>query len=119
MVVIPGSQALRGLDMTEADIQRKMIAAVEKLGCLVIKIIRANKSGIPDLLILVPGGKAVFVEVKKPGGKPSKLQEYYISQLRLLGFTAFWSCSVDDVVTAVSKSLPDPKIQQKQTKSLL
>lgn len=114
MAVILGFQALRGLDMTEADIQRKMIEKVEKLGCLVIKIIRANKSGIPDLLILVPGGKAVFVEVKKPGGKPSKLQEYYIAKLRLLGFAAFWSNSVDDVVATVVKFLPDPKIQPKQ-----
>lgn len=105
--------------MTESVIQRRMIEKLEKLGCLVIKIIRANKSGIPDLLVLVPGGKAIFIEVKKPGGKPSKLQEYYIAQLRLLGFTAFWSNSVEDVVTTVSASLPDPKIQQTPSKTLL
>ena len=105
--------------MTEADIQRKMIVAVEKLGCLVIKIIRANKSGIPDLLILVPGGKAIFVEVKKPGGKLSKLQDYYIQKLRLLGFTAFHSSEVQDVVSMVSRNLPDPKIPQQLPKSLI
>jgi len=105
--------------MTEADIQRKIIEKCEQLGCLVIKIIRANKSGIPDLLILIPGGKAVFVEVKKPGGVLSKLQKYYIERLRILGFTAFHTSCPADAVAMVSRNLPDPMIPPTPSKSLL
>lgn len=98
--------------MLESDIQRKIIEKVEAKGCLAIKIIRANKSGIPDLCILTPNGKAVFIEVKKPGGVASKLQEYYISLVRKLGFTAAICYSWEDAVTIVERAMAPKTPQQ-------
>lgn len=94
--------------MTESAVQSKIIKQLEKLGCFVIKIIRANKSGIPDLLVLLPTGRAVFIEVKKPGGVASKLQQYYIEYLRKLGFTAFICDDPNDAVVTV-ENLMNPK----------
>lgn len=96
--------------MLESNIQRKIIEKAEAKGCLAIKIIRANKSGIPDLCILTPNGKALFIEVKKPGGVASKLQEYYISFIRKLGFATAICYSWEDAIAMVDKVM-NPKIQ--------
>ena len=71
--------------MTEQQIQNKKIIELEKLGYYVIKLINTNKNGIPDLIALKPN-KCVFIEVKKPGGTTSKLQDFRISELKKLGF---------------------------------
>lgn len=42
--------------------------------------------GVPDRLILCPGGRVMFVEFKRPGGKPTPLQEAWHRKLRALGF---------------------------------
>lgn len=67
--------------MTEQQIQSKRIKQLEAEGYYVIKLIRTNKNGIPDLLAIPPGSEVLFSEVKRPGQKPSKLQEYRIKEL--------------------------------------
>ena len=42
--------------------------------------------GWPDRLILWPGGGILFIEFKRPGEKPRKLQEYVHDIIRKLGF---------------------------------
>lgn len=102
------SLALKVFAMLESAIQSKIIEKVEAKGCLAIKIMRANKNGIPDLCILTPNGRVVFIEVKKPGGIASKLQEYYIGFIRKLGIPAAICYSWEDAVAMVDK-LMNPK----------
>lgn len=45
--------------------------------------------GMPDRLVLLPGGKCGFVEVKAPGKKPRVLQVVRHEMLRALGFKAY------------------------------
>lgn len=97
--------------MLESAVQGKIIKQLEAIGCVVIKIIKANKNGIPDLLVLLPTGRAVFIEVKKPGGVASKLQQYYIELLRKQGFTAFICDDPKDAVSTVER-LMTPKTPQ-------
>ena len=70
--------------MTEQQIQKKRIDQLEADGWYVIKLIKTNKNGIPDL-IAVKKGEVLFVEVKKPNGIVSKLQEYRIKELEGYG----------------------------------
>ena len=44
-----------------------------------------NKNGIPDLIAIPPNSDVLFIEVKKPKGKLSKLQEYRIKELKKYG----------------------------------
>lgn len=71
--------------MLEQQIQSKIIRNLEKEGWYVVKLITTTKAGIPDLLCL-KNGRAVFIEVKRPGGKVSKLQEFRHDELRKQGF---------------------------------
>ena len=71
--------------MTEQQIQTKIKKKLEDNGWLVIKLIKTNKNGIPDLMCL-QNGITMFIEVKKPNGRLSELQKIRIKQLEDLGF---------------------------------
>lgn len=66
--------------MTEQQVQSKKIKELESQGYYVIKLIKTNKNGIPDL-IAVKKDEVLFVEVKAKNGVLSKLQEYRIKEL--------------------------------------
>ena len=67
--------------MKEQQIQSKKIKELEEEGYYVIKLINTNKNGIPDLIAIPPNSDVLFVEVKKPDGKLSKLQEFRLKEL--------------------------------------
>jgi hypothetical protein len=71
--------------MTEQQIQSKRIKELEAKGYYVIKLIRTNKNGIPDLIAIPPNSDVLFSEIKRPGGKLSKLQEFRIKELNQIG----------------------------------
>ena len=71
--------------MTEQKIQFKKIKELEQQGYYVIKLTTTNKNGIPYLLAIPPNSDVLFVEVKKPNGKLSKLQEYRLKELKKHG----------------------------------
>lgn len=73
----------------EREIERKLVEAVRKTGGLALKFVSPGWSGAPDRIVLLPGGKAGFVEVKAPGKKPRPLQARRKKQLEQLGFKVF------------------------------
>lgn len=74
--------------MTEQQVQTQIIKSFEEKGWYVIKLIKTNKNGIPDLLCLKDNEKPLFIEVKNEKGKLSELQKYRINELNRLGFDA-------------------------------
>jgi Holliday junction resolvase-like predicted endonuclease len=71
--------------MLESKIQNKKIKELEKQGYYVIKLIVTNRPGIPDLIAIPPNSDVLFVEVKGPTGKVSKLQEFRHKELQEKG----------------------------------
>jgi hypothetical protein len=67
--------------MTEQQIQSKRIKQLEQAGYYVIKLIKTNKNGIPDLVAIPPRSRVLFSEVKTPTGRLSKLQEFRLKEL--------------------------------------
>ena len=74
------------MDMTEQQIQNKRIKELEAKGYYVIKLIKTNKNGIPDLIALPKGCDVLFSEVKTPKGVVSELQKYRLKELEKHGF---------------------------------
>ncbi len=72
--------------MTEQQIQSKRIKELEAQGYYVIKLVKTNKNGIPDLIAIPPNSNVLFSEIKRPQGKVSKLQEYRLKELDEYGF---------------------------------
>ena len=80
--------------MRENKIEAKLKQMVEKQGGIAPKFVSPGLSGMPDRLVLLPGGQIAFVEVKAPDKVPRPLQEARHRMLRKLGFKVY---VLDDV----------------------
>jgi|TARA_R100001163_G_scaffold1869_3_gene2912 Holliday junction resolvase len=67
--------------MTEQQIQSKRIKKFEEDGYYVIKLIKTNKNGIPDLIAIPRDSKVIFSEIKRRRGKVTALQKYRLKEL--------------------------------------
>ena len=73
----------------EKDIEKKLRLMVEHHGGLCLKWVCPGWSGVPDRIILLPGGRVIFAETKRPkGGKVERLQKWWRERLQKLGFWA-------------------------------
>lgn len=73
----------------ERDIEKKLRLMVEHHGGLCLKWVCPGWSGVPDRIILLPGGHVIFAELKRPkGGKVDRLQKWWRERLQKLGFWA-------------------------------
>ena len=75
--------------MREKNIESRLVAEVRRRGGLAPKFVSPGLDGVPDRLILLPGGKIVFAELKAPGKNLRPLQALRKRQLEKLGFRVF------------------------------
>lgn len=90
--------------LLEEHVLRELVARlwwskikVYRINCPVGGKVRPNEPGLPDLMGVTPGGKAVFLEVKRPGGVHRPAQELFIHETKsygaISGFVDSWeSC---------------------------
>ena len=69
----------------ERDVERKLKEGVEELGGVCLKWTSPGSDGVPDRIVILPGGWVFFVELKVKGGRLRDIQEYQIRRLRDLG----------------------------------
>ena len=74
---------------SEKTLERSLVEKIRQLGGICLKLQGNMYAGMPDRLILLPGGKAIFVELKSEGIRPKKLQLIRHEELRALGFKVF------------------------------
>jgi hypothetical protein len=75
--------------MREQEIELQLVRAVKKMGGRAVKFMSPGFDGMPDRLVLLPGGKCGFVEVKAPGKRPRALQVVRHEMLKELGFKVY------------------------------
>ena len=75
--------------LRESLIERKLVIEVKKRGGLAVKFVSPGLDGVPDRLVLFPGGKLAFVELKAHGKTMRPLQEKRARQLTALGFQVY------------------------------
>lgn len=74
-------------DYLESVVEDALVGGCEALGGFCWKLRMPWFTGVPDRLVLLPGGRFHFVELKRPkGGKLFKRQQIVHEQLRVLGF---------------------------------
>ncbi len=83
--------------MAEKHIERKLVEMVRKSGGLALKFVSPGFDGVPDRIILFPGGKIGFVELKSPGQKMRTLQMRRKKHLESLGFRVFCVDGVEKI----------------------
>lgn len=57
-----------------------------------------SHKGIPDIIGVLPGGKALLIEIKREGGKVSEEQKSFLENARELGAKAFIARCVEDLM---------------------
>ena len=75
--------------MREKTVEAELVKAVRNFGGLALKFISPGLDGVPDRLVLLPGGKMAFIELKAPGKKMRPLQVRRKRQLEALGFLVY------------------------------
>ena len=83
--------------MREKTIEGRLAAEVRKLGGLAPKFVSPGLDGVPDRLILLPGGKAAFAELKAPEKELRPLQAVRKRQLEALGFRVYAIDSTEQI----------------------
>jgi hypothetical protein len=59
------------MKIDEKTIEKKLINAVKSMGGIAPKFVSPGFDGMPDRLVLLPGGVMAFAELKAPGKKPT------------------------------------------------
>lgn len=82
------------MNTLEKEIEAKLRKLVESRGGMCLKWVCPGWVGVPDRIVLLPGGRVIFVETKRPkGGRLSPMQEWWGRKLTALGFkhTIIWN----------------------------
>lgn len=90
--------------MREKHIENQLVRAIKRIGGICPKFTSPGLDGVPDRLILLPGGHIAFAELKAPGKEPRPLQLVRKVQLERLGFKVFIIddiCQIGGVISAI------------------
>ena len=75
--------------MRESSIESYLVRKVKEHGGLCYKFVSPGNPGVPDRIILLPGGRIAFAELKAPGKPLRPLQRRRKAQLEALGFRVY------------------------------
>lgn len=69
----------------EAYVEKYLVAEIAAIGGRAMKFTSPGTSGVPDRVVMAPGAHTLFVELKRPGGRPRPLQVVTIEAMRESG----------------------------------
>lgn len=108
MGVIQGGRhhsIIRGIckNMREKIIENRLKNEVEKKSGKAWKLTSPGVVGVPDRLVILPGGRVIFVELKAPGKSCRPIQEFRIKELSDLGCEVLIIDSIEKVVNFINE----------------
>ena len=79
--------------MLEKDIEAYLVRRVRDAGGKAYKFTSPANRGVADRVVVMPGGRVWFVEVKAMGGRLSPLQRVFLDEVKGLGcnYKIVWS----------------------------
>ena len=91
--------------MKESKIEYLFTKRIKALGGQAIKFTSPGLSGVPDRIVLMPGGNIAFAEIKAPGKKLRPLQLHRKGELEDLGFKVYVIDSVSAIEEFIEKEV--------------
>lgn len=85
----------------ESIIEKHLVDEVKKIGGIAYNFVSPGRRSVPDRIVMLPGGRLVFVECKAPGEQPRADQLREHKRLRTLGFTVVVldSKNLEEIIT--------------------
>jgi hypothetical protein len=77
---------LRGGSLLEKDVEAYLVRLVKKIGGTAYKFTSPARRSVPDRMVLLPGARIYFVEVKTDTGRLTVNQRRELTRLEKLGF---------------------------------
>lgn len=71
--------------MRESEIEAHLVKRVKERGGIPFKFVSVGRRSVPDRICTMPGNIILFVELKRPGAKPTDAQAREHQRLRDLG----------------------------------
>ena len=75
--------------MLEEKIEAYLVKRAKELGGVAEKFVSPGRSGVPDRIVMLPGGLLIFVECKATGKKATPAQQRDHERRRKLGFDVY------------------------------
>ena len=66
----------------EKDIEKKLGNEIKKLGGLYYKFVSPSLPGVPDRIVIMPGGRVIFVELKTETGRLAAIQKFILGEMQ-------------------------------------
>lgn len=76
-----------------------------RLGVENLKLNVQGSVGWPDRMFLVPGGRPLFIEFKRPGAKPRAVQMHIHDRLRELGYQVEVHDDIGEAVKSIARAV--------------
>ena len=90
--------------MLEKQVEAKVSRWCKQNGVKTYKLSGPNFRGKPDRIYLA-NGEVLFMEIKRPGAKPTKLQNAEIESLRAHGINADWADTPGSAIELIKEYL--------------
>ena len=74
------------VEMREKQVESWLVESIKKIGGRAYKWTSPGNAGVPDRIVLLPGERIIFVELKTDSGRLTKIQQIQIRRIRELGF---------------------------------
>lgn len=83
--------------MKESAIEASLRQKVKSKDGLYYKFTSVGNAGVPDRIVIMPGGRVIFIELKDRGGMIGRLQQYQMDRIRERGCEVYVLRGIEDV----------------------
>ena len=92
--------------MSESKLEHRLVNEVERIGGRAPKWVSTGNRGVPDRLVILPGGRTIYVEMKAPGKPLKPLQVRWAKILRNMGHQVYKIDSHEDIDQFIIEVMP-------------
>jgi hypothetical protein len=91
--------------LRERDIEIYLVLKAQTAGGWAYKFVSPGAAGVPDRIVILPGGRIAFVELKAPGRTSTPIQALQQRRLQALGCRVYADIDSKDKVDQILQEL--------------
>lgn len=99
------------MQVLESFVENRVIKWAINRGFIAAKV-KFVEAGYPDRLFISPSGVHIWIEFKRVGKEPERIQEYRMEELRRRNVIVTWTDSYEDAVAFLQFCLDAPRVPE-------